>query len=560
VGRRAKTFGVLVVAALVVGGSGAAVSRRSAAAPPPKRPNVLVFETDDQTSQSMFMMRKVQELIGAQGVTFDNSFVSLSVCCPSRTAFLTGQYAHNSGVVSNDPPGGGFGVFEAKHAYNNLAVWLQRAGYWTSLVGKYLNGYSKSAGLAVPPGWNDWHALVNLAYSRRWVMNEDGAITGRHFEYQTDALGRIAIDSLRRRPNGRPFFLWLTFHAPHYGQPIDPGDPSNIPTPSPAEKYRTAFANAALPMPPSFNEADNSDKPGLIRHMPLLSPAEIAGIRSNYQQELESLLSVDDAVAAVMAELSREGILDNTLILYTSDNGFMHGEHRIPNAKGVLYEPSIRVPLLARGPGIPHGLHLQQMVANVNLAPTILEAAHVKPGLVQDARSLWPLFRDPKVWFPEPLLLEGPGTSVSDMQFIGVRTPRYKYVQWHDGEHELYDLATDPYELQNHYGDPAYAGIQRLLASELAELKACVGVTCRPRLAVSLAATCAGKQGSLLSLEGGALGLVSSVAFSRRGTRFSSRREKPFAARIRKAGPVTAQVTLVDGRRATRSVVVRACS
>jgi arylsulfatase A-like enzyme len=242
-------------------------------------------------------------------------------------------------------------------------------------------------------------------------------------------------------------------------------------------------------MPPSFNEADVSDKPSGIRNLPLLTDDQIAAIREAYQQALEADLGVDDMVAAVVTRLKAAGELDNTLIIFTADNGFMYGEHRVPNEKVLLYEPSIRVPLVIRGPGVPKGMRLKQMVANIDLAPTIVAAAGAKPGLTMDGRSLFLLFRGPKSSWRAALVIErgpagngNPATSARtvdrDQVFVAIRTSRYLYAQYANGEQELYDLAQDPYELLNKSSDPSYARVRAVLARRLTALKRCAGVTC----------------------------------------------------------------------------------
>ena len=198
------------------------------AAVSPNAPNVLVIETDDQTVESMKVMQNVNALIGAQGATFANSFVNYSLCCPSRSTFLTGQYAHNHGVWSNQPPQGGFPRFESLHANNNLAVWLQRAGYYTALIGKYLNEYENKP--PVPPGWSEWHAVApddQKVYD--YTLNNNGELTaygdGRS-DFKDDVLTRKAVYFLSRRAaKPRPFFLWLTYTAPHVGGP-EPESPA----------------------------------------------------------------------------------------------------------------------------------------------------------------------------------------------------------------------------------------------------------------------------------------------------------------------------------------------
>jgi N-acetylglucosamine-6-sulfatase len=192
------------------------------------------------------------------GVTFDNSFVSYSLCCPSRATFLTGQYAHNHGVFGNSPPVGGYDVFRAKHATNNLAVWLQRSGYYTALIGKFLNGYGrKGLDIGVPPGWSEWHAGIDLSYLGG-TMSDNGRLDqlpSTEAGYQTDVWSHLAQDLIRRRaPSTQPFFLWLTPHVPHTGGPSDPGR-------SAADGQRRASADqgrrhdaTASPVPQSFRE------------------------------------------------------------------------------------------------------------------------------------------------------------------------------------------------------------------------------------------------------------------------------------------------------------------
>jgi len=316
-------------------------------------------------------------------------------------------------------------------------------------------------------------------------INENGKLVNLPRDesgYQTDVLARLAEDAIRRNSRGsQPFFLWLTPHVPHNGGPADPDDPAGTRTTRPPARYRDRFASQPLPMPPSFNEADVSDKPVGIRNRALLSAQKIAGLREAYQQALEANLGVDDAVKSVVDTLRSTGELDNTLIAFTSDNGFFYGEHRVPAGKVLLYEPSIRVPLVVRGPGIPKGVHRKQLAANVDLAPTFVQLAKAKAGRVMDGRSLVPLFRSGSAGANRDLLLEdGPaGGNRNPRQYVAVRTPRYLYAEYANGEHELYDLATDPNELNSRHGDPALASVRERLARILARLRTCAGPSCR---------------------------------------------------------------------------------
>ncbi len=442
------------------------------------RPNVLVIETDDQTLESMRVMGNVNSLIGAKGTTFNNSFVNFSLCCPSRATFLTGQYAHNHGVLDNKAPSGGFHRFESLHGNNNLAVWLQDSGYYTAMIGKYLNGYLRDD--PRPPGWSEWRAVVQgSSKSYNYTLNENGTMVeygDSPADFLQDVLTSKAVGFVERRaPNPQPFFLWLTYTAPHGSGPDpNPNPPSDCyqVAAKPAPRHAHAFDNAPLPKPPNFNEADVSDKPAAIRSRPLLNTTQIANIQRNYRCALESLLSVDQGVRWVIEALSAEGELDNTLVIYTSDNGFLNGEHRLFLVKKHVYEESVRVPLLMRGPGIPQGVTVPALSINADLAPTIVDVANASPGLAMDGRSLIPVASNPGIEQGRELLIEEPG-------FKAIRTGRYMYAEHTTGEKELYDLQTDRFELQSRHNAPAYASVKSQLASRLQQLKNCAGASCR---------------------------------------------------------------------------------
>jgi arylsulfatase A-like enzyme len=437
-------------------------------------PNVVVIETDDQTVADLAVMPQTRALIGAAGVRFTRSFVSLSECCPSRATFLTGQYAHNHGVLDNEPPYGGFARLRGAET---LPVWLQRAGYATGLVGKYLNGYGRTDRYLVPPGWTDFEGLIGSSTYRFYdfTMNVNGLLETTSLDYQTDAITERSVDFVQRNAGRFPFFLWTTYVAPHAGGPTELDDPIGYQSTVPAPRHYGAFGGAPLPRPPSFNEADVSDKPGLIRKRPLLTPAQIAALTELRRQRLASLLAVDEGVARIVETLEATGTLANTVVIFTSDNGFMAGEHRVPSGKLLAYEPSIRVPLLMRGPGIPAGVRRRELVWNGDLAPTIVALAGAQPAFPLDGRSL--------LAPPAPrraILLEGPAVrkTLGLPRFTGLRTHRYKYVEHVWGARELYDLRRDPYELRNLARSPRMAGVKARLALRLARLRGCAGAGC----------------------------------------------------------------------------------
>jgi N-acetylglucosamine-6-sulfatase len=447
-------------------------------------PNVVVIETDDQTVADLAAMPSTVGLLAGQGVTFSNSVVSLSQCCPSRATLLTGRYAHNHKVLSTALPRGGVTRLDASET---LAVWLRRAGYATALVGKYLNGYGDEDPFERPPGWTEWHALTAGASFRylNYTINHNGRLRtygNAPRDYQTDVISRLSEAVIRRRAaRDAPFFLWTAYVAPHTGLPREPGDPP-FATPATANRHRDAFAGLAPPLSPAFDESDVSDKPAGIARRPSFTPDTLLMLQESWQQRQESLLAVDEGVAGIVRALRDAGELRNTLILFTSDNGYMTGEHRVKAGKVVPYEPSIRVPLLMRGPGVPAGVVRDEPVWNGDLAPTILAAAGARSPWAADGRSLWPLIRGKGRWPGRDILLEGPWRKRRGaLLYTGLRTERHAYVEYSNGERELYDLATDPDQLDNLAARPESAPVQALLAARLARLRSCRGTVCHRR-------------------------------------------------------------------------------
>jgi len=533
------------------------------------RPNVLVLMTDDQTVESVRVMANVNALLAARGTTFTNSFSSFPLCCPSRTTFITGQYGHNHTIMGNAPPTGGYDKLAPTHS-NTLPAWLRQAGYHTVHVGKYLNGYGRARPTEVPAGWAEWYGSTDPSTYQfyNYTLNENGRLvtygTGAA-NYQADVYGRKAVDLIRRHaPSTQPFFLSVAFLAPHSGGPRDADDPPNQGTPSPAPRHRNRFASEPMPMPPSFNEADVSDKPAAMRNLGPIPAVRINGITENYRQRLESLLAVDEAIGGIVTALEATGELNRTLIVFTSDNGFFHGEHRVPNGKVRVYDPSVRVPLILRGPGVPAGAKRSNLAVNVDLAATILDATRARPARRLDGRSLLPFARDALVRSGRDILLETPTYSA-------IRTPRYVFVQHTTNEQELYDLARDPNQLQSLHAVPAMASVKNDLAARLARLRACAGDACRRgpdlRLGVRYRRGSGGCVRSTVRLRvaGSAASRISSVSFYRGRTRIKRDSRAPYTAsvsprRLRTRTIVRALVTLRDSRSASLDRALRRCS
>ena len=471
------------------------------------RPNIVLIMDDDQSVNLQQFLAKTNAAIAAKGVTFDNSFVNYSLCCPSRSTMLTGQYAHNHGVRGNQQPSGGYSKL-APTLDNTLPVWLQRSGYYTAHIGKFLNGYgTTSPDTEVPPGWNEWYGSLDnpdgftggtyTAYG--YTLNENGRIV--HYgstpdaadppTYQTDVYSQKAADFIRRRaPSKKPFYLSVAPRDPH-SEAASCNCAGNNPRAAP--RYEGKLAGLTAPRDPSFNEANVSDKPSNIKNLSPLTPAQIANVDGRYRARAEAVLGVDDLVQNVVSTLKSSGELKNTVLIFTSDNGFFHGEHRVPQGKVRVYEPSIRVPLLIRAPGMPRGVHRRQPVGNVDLAPTILDFARAKPGRKEDGMSLVPIMQRKRDFPGRAMDLETyftPDTTEDPedppLNYQGVRTDRYLYDAYGSGEQELYDLRADPFELQNQAGNPIYAPVQSALQRLLSSDARCAGKSCRARPAVKL--------------------------------------------------------------------------
>ena len=449
----------------------------------PVAPNVIIILTDDMTKASLSAMNQVNQQLVTKGTTFNHFFVSNALCCPSRTSTLRGQYAHNHGVLNNIPPDGGFQkAFSKGLELSTLATWLQSVGYRTALFGKYLNGYPDKDNTYIPPGWNEWNALLNTEkmdnFSYNYRLNQNGQLAkygDKPTDYMTDVLAEKTIDFIRRNNDlSTPLFMYLATTAPH--------------APAiPAPRHANLFPRTTLPFKPSFNESDVSTKPKYIQKRKQLNQQQKDSIKGLYRKQLRSLQAVDEAVFNIMQELARTGRLDNTYIFFTSDNGLEFGEHRLPNGKGTPYEEAISVPLVVRGPNIGIGREVNEICANIDLAPTIAELAHAPITHIVDGRSLVPLLQSGTVnfWRHSLLLEHWPGrheASPDDEffipQYMGLRSDHYLYVEYEGGERELYDLALDPFELKNIYR-VARPSLLQQLSLRLSQLKSCVGEDCR---------------------------------------------------------------------------------
>jgi N-acetylglucosamine-6-sulfatase len=484
----------------------------------PNPPNVVLVLADDlaqgdinaRTLEHMPHLRALME----EGTTFDNSFVTNSLCCPSRATILRGQYVHNHGILHNQPPLGSAERFRLSGADGStMASWVEERGYRTAFFGKYLNGY---AGTYVPPGWDEWHALSGN------FLSDDLSENGRILSYDAnryhldDVLSEKASAYARRadRPEPpfftaeRPFLMWIGTKAPH--QPAIP-----------AERHEDAYPDLSLPRPPNFDEKDVSDKPDWLKDNPPVSAEQKGYMRELHRKRLQSMLAVDDALGELIRSLRESGELENTYVFFTSDNGFHLGEHRLGAGKWTPYEEDIKVPLVVRGPGVPGGRTLHHMVLNNDLAPTFADLAGTETPSFVDGRSLKPLLTEeptPTEDWRRRFLIEGvaerggvprpPFVDESEVTPIltgdplpqnwrrtsvarartsenwgrpwmkALRTEEHLYVEYKTGERELYALEEDPYELRNLYAT-APPDLKRRLEGQLDALRQCAEENCR---------------------------------------------------------------------------------
>jgi N-acetylglucosamine-6-sulfatase len=461
------------------------------------RPNIVFVVTDDLDYASTQKVPQITSLLADQGTSFEEAFVSHPVCCPSRATILTGLYDHNHDVLSNNYPSGGFQKFvDEGHEENSIAVGLQEGGYRTGFFGKYLNGYPGDDPTHIPPGWDEWYGKIDQQKLYDYRINENGEEVSYGSEtedFATDVLSGQATDFVgRAAPEEEPFFAYVAPTAPH--------GPA-----TPAERHEGAFAEEEVPRPPSYDEEDVSDKPSTISAAERISEEEAAEIDDYYRQRLESMLAVDEMVGSLVDELEAAGELENTYIFFTSDNGWFGGEHRIRSGKNRVYEESARVPLFVRGPGVAAGATTEKLTLNTDFAPTFAELAGVE-GFPADGRSLMPLLHGEEpssAWRASVLLEKLPQEDSSEeekgkgkakgktgaggvpkagaggqLAFEAVRTETHKYVEYDNGEKELYDLEADPYELESIHESTDPALVEDLKA-KLEALKSCSEEECR---------------------------------------------------------------------------------
>jgi N-acetylglucosamine-6-sulfatase len=529
----ARAWAILAAAFALLAIAGSAVLARDAQGASSQK-NVVFILTDDMTTSELSAMPNVQSLIAGQGTTFNDAYVSFPLCCPSRATMMSGQYMHNHGVRGNFPPNGSWLRF-IQHESNDLPVWLQDEGYYDVHIGKYMNGYPlgtpafpapPSDTYPVPQGWDEWYGKVSedALYFNYQLIEKTGPTAVPHLtfygdqptDYQTDVFADRAVNFVNDKATTKqPFWLNLWFNSPH--GPFDP-----------APRDRLRLAGTPLPRLPAYNEKDIKDKPKWFRKQAKkrLSKKQGALIDNERRRQEEQLISVDQAVGKLVQSLKDKGILDDTYIIFSSDNGFFRGEHRIATGKYLPYDPASRVPLIIRGPGIPAGGTSNELVWNGDIPQTILQIASGSQDNSLDGRSFLPFAQQPQLRSTRPVLLEGDtgpgGTGAESAQsssararearvgvagkrgvnnleqepdaiksatntnkapaYRSIRTDRYEYTLYANGQTELYDMKRDPAQLRSLAADPRYRYVRKWLYDHLVPLSACAGASCRVEL------------------------------------------------------------------------------
>jgi N-acetylglucosamine-6-sulfatase len=434
-----------------------------------RQPNVLIILTDDQRFDSFneTFMPKTYQRIARQGVVFDKAYVTTSLCCPSRASIFSGLLARHHGVVRND-------TRLKRSNYNTIQTFpekLREAGYYTGLIGKYLNSWKGDWRPKEFDYWISFRKGVLHDWFNYDIIKNDKVIQVTN-EYITDKLRNYAIKFLdKARKEEKPFLLYFSTTAPHAPA-----------TPHP--RHQGMYPGLDPHRPPSFNEESISDKPDWLQQIALLSPDEINGIDSLRLQELQSLAAVDEAVDDILTNLADAGMLNDTLIIFLSDNGFFWGEHRL-TGKDLFYEEASHIPFAIRYPRLvrPASARVdsKNLISNIDIAPTIYEVTGIEPPAELDGTSLVPLIRDPNARWRKYLLLEGwPDSFKGDGSpnrcnppYTAIRTKRYLYAESHANadtgasctfavgdKAELYDLLEDPLQQENVLDDPRYANVR----------------------------------------------------------------------------------------------------
>ena len=448
--------------------SGSTSSTSSTAAHAVKRPNIVFILTDD-LSWNLVTKQFAPHIVDLErkGETFSNYFVADSLCCPSRSSIFTGLFPHDTKVVRNLPPDGGFQKFQSEGLdKKTFAVALQSAGYKTSMLGKYLNGYGdplNATTAPIPPGWSDWHVSNSTGYAEfNYVLNDNGTFNRYNGpqNYGVDVLNTKA-QSFIDQSAGSPFAIEVATFAPHAPY-------------TPAPRNANDFPGLAEPRDPSF-DTNNVNPPSWLGQRPPLGPRQIANVERAFRKRAQAVESVDKLLADTEATLAAKHLTDKTYIVFSSDNGYHLGQHRLLKGKQTAFDTDIHVPLIVAGPGVPHHRVVPQVAQNVDLYPTFVQLAGAKADRPVEGHSLVPLLQPAKAvpsWRSVALVehqksndasdpdFEGGGSNPTTYEAIRISAKHLSgfkgavdavYVEYKNPQHEteFYDIKKDPYEQRN---------------------------------------------------------------------------------------------------------------
>ncbi|POS70775.1 arylsulfatase [Diaporthe helianthi] len=492
-----------------------------------KPKNVVFILTDDQDAamNSISFMPLVQKYLAAKGTTYANHFTTTAICCPSRVSLWTGKQPHNTNVTDVHPPYGGYPKFVSQELNENyLPVWLQEAGYNTYYTGKLFNAHTIwNYDSPYPAAWTSTDFLLDpgtYSYLHPIYQANQDAPVHHHDQHTSDLITEKAQRLLQEAiSSDKPFFLGVAPVAPH--SDVNPDHESSsfpqMTEPVPAERHAGLFKDVKIPRTDNFNP-DSPSGASWVRKLGQHNASAVAYLDHYYRQRLRALQAVDELVEKLVVQLEDAGVLDDTYIIFSSDNGFHLGQHRLPPGKECGYEEDIRVPLIIRGPGVPQGHVEDAVTTHIDLAPTILKMVKselrpdfdgtpiplgVENAAGQQDSGLFVLKRHEHVaveyW--GFALAEGEGGGFDGQGQIVVLNNTYKAVRligqgynlyysvWCNNEHELYDLDTDPGQLHNLYSTESSSKDSRVLGTHvdlvigrldalMMVLKSCKGDTC----------------------------------------------------------------------------------
>ncbi|GGN37099.1 arylsulfatase A-like enzyme [Actinoplanes campanulatus] len=466
----------------------AASSRSSAAVPGsptesvPTRPNIVFVLVDDLSMNLVQYMPNVQRM-QRDGTTFTNYTVTDSLCCPSRASILKGQFPHNTGIVKNHGSDGGFRLFHSRgQEKSTIATDLQAAGYRTAFLGKYLNEYfpKKTMGTGkpyVPPGWDQWFGGGNAYDNFDYDLNENGQVKRygkKPQDYLTDVIaGKAANFISTTAATGQPFMVEVSTYTPH--SPY-----------TPAPRDEKLFPGLKAPRTAAYDKvpAGSAWLPPNLK----LTKDQARRVDEEFRKRVQSVQSVDRMIGTLRDTLAKSGVSDDTVVIFSSDNGYHMGEYALPSGKQTAFDTDVNVPLIVAGHGVGAGRSVSSVVANIDLRPTFTDLAGAPPSPECDGRSFKALLSGeaPADWRHATLIEHhDPATDPKDPDFQydsknippsydAMRTERFTYIEYVDGTREYFDRKTDPYMLTNIVGTLAPERLAEL-STALHGLATCVG-------------------------------------------------------------------------------------